>query len=165
MAEIPPDALATVMHALELCKRDFAFIGGCTMTDRPDLPLSPETSWTMDFSRQFAAIANAKAAIADAMAERKTQDWKGLLARLIESGLTQAQIAAECGVTQQSISALFCGKSADPAFSVGARLLELAEVATEGAALEQILAELRAIRAVLEKLRSFATATTGWSSP
>lgn len=55
MASQPLSALDT----LELAKREFVFIGGCVMTDRPDLPLSSETSWTADFSRVVAAIDDA----------------------------------------------------------------------------------------------------------
>lgn len=55
-----PVAQLSVLDVLEMCERDFAFIGGCTMTDMPDVPLSPETSWTMDFSRVLAAIDVAK---------------------------------------------------------------------------------------------------------
>ena len=50
----------SVLDVLSMCERDFAFIGGCTMTDRPDLPLSSETSWKMDSSQVLAAIAVAK---------------------------------------------------------------------------------------------------------
>ena len=50
----------SVLDVLELCERDFAFIGGCTMTDMPHLPLSHETSWKMDVSHVMAAIACAK---------------------------------------------------------------------------------------------------------
>lgn len=53
----------SVLDVLELCERDFAFIGGCTMTDRPDLPLSPETSWVMDVSQRLADIRAAKRAL------------------------------------------------------------------------------------------------------
>ena len=50
----------SVLDVLELCERDFVFYGGCTMTDRPDLPLSPETSWKSDCSMVLAAINHAK---------------------------------------------------------------------------------------------------------
>lgn len=46
----------SVIDVLELCKRDLSFVGGCTLTDVPEVPLSPETSWTMDFTNLFAAI-------------------------------------------------------------------------------------------------------------
>lgn len=65
-ALLPADSPGhVVLHALELCERDFAFIGGCTMTDRPDLPLSSLTSWKMDFSQCFGAIDAARAAICE----------------------------------------------------------------------------------------------------
>lgn len=54
MAECRP-----ILDTLELAKREFVFISGCVMTDRPDLPLSSETSWTADFSRVVAAIDDA----------------------------------------------------------------------------------------------------------
>nr|WP_311221361.1 MULTISPECIES: hypothetical protein [unclassified Acidovorax] len=46
----------SVVDTLEFAKREFVFIGGCVVTDRPDLPLSPDTSWTSDFSLVVAAI-------------------------------------------------------------------------------------------------------------
>ena len=64
MADAANSAADAAIRALEMCERDFAFIGGCTMTDRPDLPLSPETSWQVDFSQVLAAIAAAKKALA-----------------------------------------------------------------------------------------------------
>lgn len=48
-----------LIGVLELAKREFIAIGGCVMTDRPDLPLSAETSWTVDFSRVVSAIDDA----------------------------------------------------------------------------------------------------------
>ena len=51
--------LLSLLDTLELAKREFVFIGGCVVTDRPDLPLSPDTSWTPDFSRLVAAIDDA----------------------------------------------------------------------------------------------------------
>ncbi|MCG3783330.1 hypothetical protein LT342_14430 [Delftia acidovorans] len=53
----PSDAnLAYVRDVLLLARREFDFHGGCVATDRPDLPLSPDTSWTVDFTRARAAI-------------------------------------------------------------------------------------------------------------
>ncbi|QQB48394.1 hypothetical protein [Delftia acidovorans] len=53
----PADAdLAYVRDVLLLARREFDFHGGCVATDRPDLPLAPDTSWTVDFSRARAAI-------------------------------------------------------------------------------------------------------------
>ena len=58
----PPLDVATlsVFDVLDLCERSFVFFGGCTMTDMPHVPLSPETSWTMDIKHELAAIAAAK---------------------------------------------------------------------------------------------------------
>ena len=70
-ALLPKDSPGhVVLHALDLCERDFAFIGGCTMTDRPDLPLSSQTSWKMDFSQCFDAIDAARAAIVELAAAK-----------------------------------------------------------------------------------------------
>lgn len=53
----PADAdLAYVHDVLLLARREFDFHGGCVATDRPDLPLAPDTSWTVDFTRARAAI-------------------------------------------------------------------------------------------------------------
>ena len=60
ITKITPVAQLSVLDVLEMCEREFAFIGGGTMTDMPDVPLSPATSWTMDFSQVLAAIAVAK---------------------------------------------------------------------------------------------------------
>lgn len=49
----------SVLDTLELAKREFVFIGGCVVTDRPDVPLSTDTSWTPDFSSVVAAIDDA----------------------------------------------------------------------------------------------------------
>jgi len=48
--------LAYVRDVLLLARREFDFHGGCVATDRPDLPLSPDTSWTVDFSKARAGI-------------------------------------------------------------------------------------------------------------
>lgn len=55
MKPINPADLS-VLDVLRLARSEFAFHGGCTTTDRPDLPLSPETAWTVDFSQVIAAI-------------------------------------------------------------------------------------------------------------
>lgn len=49
----------SLLDTLELIRRDLDFVGGCVLTDRPDLPLSPETSWTMDFTRLIGAMDDA----------------------------------------------------------------------------------------------------------
>jgi len=53
----------TILRALDLWERDMAFIGGATLTDRPDLPLSPATSWKMNFSKEWQAMLDARAAV------------------------------------------------------------------------------------------------------
>lgn len=54
------DAISrSLLDTLELAKREFVFIGGCVVTDRPELPLSAETSWTVDFSVVVSAIDDA----------------------------------------------------------------------------------------------------------
>ena len=55
----PTPGQSTVLDALALAKRELVFAGGCVMTDRPDLPLSSETSWTLDVTRVLAAIDDA----------------------------------------------------------------------------------------------------------
>lgn len=56
MHELTQEQVDSLLDTLHRAKVDFAFVGGCILTDRPDLPLSPETSWTMDFSGVMAAI-------------------------------------------------------------------------------------------------------------
>lgn len=56
MADAIPRSL---LDTLELAKREFVFMGGCTATDRPDLPLSAETAWIPDFSGVVTAIDDA----------------------------------------------------------------------------------------------------------
>lgn len=80
---------AVVLHALDLCERDFAFIAGCTVTDQPDLPPSKQARWKMDFSRQLAAIAAARAAMAERGAGRIGHECAGCSTGL-PSGLTSS---------------------------------------------------------------------------
>jgi transcriptional regulator with XRE-family HTH domain len=49
-------------------------------------------------------------------------DWKSLIQGLIDAGMTQVQIAAECGVRQSSVSDLFRGKSTRPNYEFGRKL-------------------------------------------
>ncbi len=60
LLELADAAPLTVIGVLDTCERNFAFIGGCTLTDRPDLPLSPDTSWQMDVSHLLKSIRWAK---------------------------------------------------------------------------------------------------------
>ena len=50
-----------------------------------------------------------------------------LIPKLIESGLTQVQIAKECGCSQPSISDLQNGKIKDPSYRIGCGLVRLAQ--------------------------------------
>ena len=66
----PRDVFAlSVYEVLDLCERSFVLFGGCTMTDMPHVPLSSETSWTMDIGYEMAAIASAKEKLCGARAE------------------------------------------------------------------------------------------------
>lgn len=49
----------SVVDTLLLAKRELVFIGGCVVTDRPDLPLAAETAWVPDFSCVVKAIDDA----------------------------------------------------------------------------------------------------------
>jgi predicted XRE-type DNA-binding protein len=52
-------------------------------------------------------------------------DWIRLLSDLTASGLTQAEIASEVGVTQSSISDLKRGTTTRPNFELGNKLVQL----------------------------------------
>lgn len=52
-------------------------------------------------------------------------DWKKLIAELSDAGVTQAEIAAECGVAQSTISDLHRGASKSPSFDLGSSLVAL----------------------------------------
>ena len=52
-------------------------------------------------------------------------DWKKLIQDLIDAGMTQVEIAAECEVAQSSVSALASGKSNSPRYEFGVRLESL----------------------------------------
>lgn len=55
-------------------------------------------------------------------------DWKKLMAELSAGGLTQVQIASECGVAQATISALARGATESPSFALGTKLTALHEL-------------------------------------
>lgn len=54
-------------------------------------------------------------------------DWKALIQRLIDAGMTQAQIAEKCGASQAAVSDLFRGETASPRFDFGMKLQQLAK--------------------------------------
>jgi transcriptional regulator with XRE-family HTH domain len=51
--------------------------------------------------------------------------WKSIVAELQALGLSQPQIANACGCRQGTISAIATGKTAEPKFGLGKKLLEL----------------------------------------
>lgn len=52
-------------------------------------------------------------------------NWKALIRDLIETGLTQQQIAQACGTGQSHISALARGSRKSPGWELGERILRL----------------------------------------
>ena len=60
-------------------------------------------------------------------------NWQKLIDDLVKSGLTQSQIGEKCGVTQPAIQLIYSGKTNEPRYSLGERLLAL-HVATMAAA-------------------------------
>lgn len=54
-------------------------------------------------------------------------DWKQVLTRLTDEGLTQTQIAERCGVAQSTISGLARGATKSPTYELGTQLLAILE--------------------------------------
>ncbi len=52
-------------------------------------------------------------------------NWRRLIAELLDSGMTQVGLAAECGVAQSTISDLFRGASKSTSWEVGQKLRDL----------------------------------------
>jgi transcriptional regulator with XRE-family HTH domain len=52
-------------------------------------------------------------------------NWPQLVADLIAAGMTQTEIAVECGVTQSTVSELARGVNRSPNFDLGTRLVAL----------------------------------------
>lgn len=52
-------------------------------------------------------------------------DWPQLIAELIAAGMTQTEIATECGVRQSTVSELSRGTIKSPSFELGTRLVAL----------------------------------------
>lgn len=55
-----------------------------------------------------------------------TTDWPAVVRALVASGLTQPQIAQQCGCGQATLSDLVRGKTKEPRYSTGFALLRLA---------------------------------------
>ncbi|MFC4927856.1 hypothetical protein [Delftia deserti] len=81
--------LAYVRDVLLLARREFDFHGGCVATDRPDLPLSPDTSWTVDFSRARAAIDVAMDLLERAAPPSGPEDVGGCITGLLSGPLSE----------------------------------------------------------------------------
>lgn len=52
-------------------------------------------------------------------------DWKKIIAEILDSGLSQADIAASVGIAQPSVSDLATGATKEPRWGVGDRLIAL----------------------------------------
>jgi len=79
--------LAYVRDVLLLARRELDFHGGCVATDRPDLPLSPDTSWTVDFARARAAI-DVAMDLLERAAPRTGPECEGCSTRLLSAPLS-----------------------------------------------------------------------------
>lgn len=55
----PCDCGALMKRALEKARLALSACHGCLTTDRPDLPLSPETSWTINHAQEIDLITQA----------------------------------------------------------------------------------------------------------
>lgn len=54
-------------------------------------------------------------------------DWQKLISELIDSGMTQSEIAEAAGTKQASISDIYRGVTQDPRSSTGIALIDLAK--------------------------------------
>lgn len=63
-------------------------------------------------------------------------DWKKLISEIIESGLTQVEIAKVVACGQTTISELLRGETKDPRSSVGLALIALAKA--RGVAVKEV---------------------------
>lgn len=52
-------------------------------------------------------------------------DFKSLIEELVATGMTQVEIANECGCSQPAISDLLRGESTQPRYAVGKALVDL----------------------------------------
>ena len=52
-------------------------------------------------------------------------DWKQLILEITSSGMTQAEVAAEAGLAQSAISDLVTGKTTEPRYSTGKKLVAI----------------------------------------
>jgi transcriptional regulator with XRE-family HTH domain len=52
-------------------------------------------------------------------------NWTKIISEIVDAGITQAQIAERCGISQPYVSDLMAGKSANPGYALGVALEEL----------------------------------------
>lgn len=52
-------------------------------------------------------------------------DWKKLIAELAETGMTQTEIASQVGCAQSSLNDLAKGRTVEPIYRIGERLVAL----------------------------------------
>lgn len=52
-------------------------------------------------------------------------DWKKIITDIMAAGITQPQIAKQCGCSQATVSELATGATSQPRYSLGAALLVL----------------------------------------
>lgn len=96
-------AAECALVALEKARHDLVFLGGCTHTDRPDLPLSAESSWKSDVSETVAAIDAAISALVAPVTRNESKespmntgiDPKVALVRAVSSFTSAATVALD----------------------------------------------------------------------
>jgi len=54
-------------------------------------------------------------------------DFKDILEKLISSGCTQQELAAECGCGQSTLSDIITGKTKEPRWNLAKKLLDLSK--------------------------------------
>lgn len=55
-------------------------------------------------------------------------DWKKLISEIAETGMTQVEIAEQAGCAQSSLSDLACGRTKEPIYRIGKKLVALHEL-------------------------------------
>lgn len=54
-------------------------------------------------------------------------NWKNIITKLSDAGVTQKEIALHCACGQSTISEISRGEIKNPAYSIGSKLIELYE--------------------------------------
>lgn len=63
--------------------------------------------------------------IAVRYSDTMAMDWKNLISEITASGMTQAELATKAGLVQSAISDLVTGKTTEPRFSTGQKLVAI----------------------------------------